>query len=226
MKIIYKYFLIFFIIYAPAIFSAQVPNSFTQRIHVKAFPDNDINYFFKNNNAEAWRLVYAEISNPPPDPENQKHCSTNEVTSDKALSFNISEIIKKAGRNFNIDNIYVYFDGESGKKALSFWLNDPKIKNSYLAMVEVLIHKENSKYTKLTPDRLLKTLPLLHDKEENKLYVCFGYLQQLMSEPNKESGNNTPSLLDPKKIVFWYDGATANSPLNKKIKAQIPHKSK
>lgn len=226
MKTVYKYVLIFFLIYAPNVFSVQALTVYDHSIHVKAFPNNDINYFFANNKAEAWRLVYAEVSTPPTDPDNQKYCDTAEAAPDKALSFNISEILKKTGDNFNIDNIYVYYDGDSGEKALALWMNDGKIKNSYFAMAEVLIRKADSKYTKLTPDRLTKVLKLLNDKEENKLYVCFGYLQQYVSTPIQESINNTHTLVDPKKIVFWYDGPTASPIPNPPDQSQNPHKSK
>lgn len=227
MKTIYKYALICFLLTAQDVFSEQLNNSFSGNIDVKNFPDNDIKYFSNNNKAEAWRLVYGKLSKPPYDPNNENDCNVDEENPDEALSFNISEILKNAGANFNPDNIHVYYDGEAGEKALALRLNEAKIKNSFLAIAEVFIRKENSKYTKLTPDRLLKSLTVLNDNEENIMYVCFGYLQHFAAitpsqEPKDDiSTINTNPIVDPQKIVFWYDGlkATPILAVNPKPKA-------
>jgi hypothetical protein len=165
--------------------------------------------------------VYGKLVNPPYDPNNSNHCNTDEKTPDQALSFNIAEFIKNAGDDFDIYNIHVYYDGDSGKKALALRLNEGKIKNSLLAMAEVLIRKENSKYTQLTANRLLKPLTLLNDNEDTIMYVCFGYLQHFAATTSEESkdGNMTTKLIvDPEKIVFWYDGSKAMPIANAKLK--------
>lgn len=215
---IFKYALMLFLLIPQKVFSEQEHD-----VYIKEFPDNNINYFFKNNKAEAWRLVYADLSRPPADPDGKNHCSGDEVAHDEALSFDVSNIIKNTGDNFNIDNIHFYYDGESGKKALSLLLNDPKIKNSFISLGEVLINKQESKFSVLTEDRLYKPLTLLNYNKENKMYVCFGYLQHLILTPItqvieeyiglSDKIANTNTAIDPRKIVFWYDGAKA-APIN------------
>lgn len=221
MKISYKYVLLFLLITVQQDgFSEQV-NNVSNNIYVKAFPNNDINYFYNNNNAESWRLVYGKLSNPPYDPNNSNHCNTDEKTPDQALSFNITDFIKYAGDRFDVHNIHVYYDGDAGEKALALRLNEGKIKNSLFAMAEVLIRKENSKYTQLTANRLLKPLTLLNDNEDNIMYVCFGYLQHFAATPieeSKDGGITTKLIVDPEKIVFWYDGSKATPIANAKLK--------
>lgn len=212
MKTACKYALIFFLMVTQKVFSEQ-----RHDVYIKEFPDNNINYFFNNNKAEAWRLVYADISQPPADPDGKNHCSGDEVAYDEALSFDISEIIKNMGGNFNIDNIHFYYDGETGKKALALLLNDPKIKNSFISLAEVLVKKKDSKFSILTEDRLYKPLTVLNQNKKNKMYVCFGYLQRLIITPITQVIKgyigfsdeiiNTNTAIDPRKIVFWYDGA-------------------
>jgi|GEM_PF-2251519 len=219
MKIVCKYTLILFLTYTQWVFAERVLNPTNQEIGVKAFPNDDIRYFFNKNKAEAWRLVYAELSKPPADSDNINHCNVDEKGPDQALSFNISEIIKNVGDNFNANNLHAYYDGESGKKALALLLSELKFKKSVISIGKVLIGKGDSEYAVLTPARLKKKLTLLHDNEENKIYICFGYLQQLITTPVIENIEeyvgvtdttiNTHPAVDPSKIVFWYDGAKA-----------------
>ena len=228
MKKVFKYALIIFLIYTQEAFSERVFNPSNYKISVKAFPDNDINYFFNNNKAEAWRLVYAEFSKPPYDSNNKNHCNSDEEGPDEALSFNISEIIKNAGDNFNANNLHVYYDGESGKKALALLLSESKFSKSFISIGKALIGKESSEFAVLTPNRLKKSLVILNDNDENRIYVCFGYLQHLISTPVIQNIEeylgyttiNTTPPVDPQKVVFWYDGAKATSiqtlPINPK----------
>lgn len=230
MKTVCKYALMLFLIVTQQAFSEQELNPSNHGINIKAFPDNDINYFFKNNKAEAWRLVYPEFAKPPYDPNNDNHCDANEIAPDEALAFNISEVIKNAGDNFNIDNFHAYYDGDSGKKALALLLFEPKFKNSFIALGKVLIHKGDSEFAELTPDRLKKLLSILHDDEENTMYVCFSYIQHLIMTPKTQNIEkdsistdttiNTDSAIDARKIVLWYDGAKATAiktqPINPK----------
>lgn len=214
MKIGYKkYIVLFFFLIVQNAFSAQTDNSGHISIDVQAFPTNNINYF---NTTESWRLVYGKLGNQPPyDPTNKNHCNTSETAPDYVLAFNISEILKNAGDTFSEQYLHVYYDGDAGEKALALQLNDGKIKNSVLRMTEVFIRKENSKFAKLTSDRLLKKLILLNDNEENMMYVCFGYLQHLIAAPIQEQlGFINPSeqsnpRIDPQKIVLWYEASKA-----------------
>jgi hypothetical protein len=213
MKISYKFVLLLFCLTTQTVFSGQVDNSSNVAIDVKAFPNNDINYFSNNNKTESWRLVYGELGKQPPyDPNNENHCNTNEENPDEVLAFNISAILKNAGDNFNEHNLHVYYDGDAGEKALALRLNETKIKNSFLRMTEVFIRREDSKFAKLTTDRLLKKLTLLNDHEDNMMYVCFGYLQQLAGTPIQEFSTDIKAnpRVDPRKIVFWYEGAKAS----------------
>jgi hypothetical protein len=214
----YKYGVLFLCLTAQNVFAGQIDNSNKVLIDVKAFPNNDINYF---NKAESWRLVYGELGKPPPyDPDNNNHCNTNEKNPDEVLAFNITGILKNAGDNFSEQHIHVYYDGDAGKKALALRLNEAKIKNSVLRMAEVLIRQENSKFAQLTPDRLLKKLGVLNDNEDTMMYVCFGYLQQFAATPIQASSSDTTSpRVDPRKIVFWYDGEKATPPLPPVINA-------
>jgi hypothetical protein len=53
------------------------------------------------------------------------------------------------------------------------------------------------------------------------MYVCFGYLQHFAAIPSEESkdGDRTTKLIvDPEKIVFWYDGSKATPIANAKLK--------
>ncbi|MCX7067937.1 MAG: hypothetical protein NTW85_09635 [Methylococcales bacterium] len=227
MKTNYKYVLLFLLLIAHQNgFSAQENNA-PNNIYVKAFPNNDINYFYNNNNAESWRLAYGKLVKPPYDPNNSNDCNSDEGGSDQALSFNIAEFIKNAGDRFDIHNIHAYYDGDSGKKALALRLHEWKIKKSMFAMAsaiaEVLIRKENSKYMQLTESRLSKPLPLLNDNEENIMYICFGYLQHFAtteSEKSKDGDMTNKHIVDPEKIVFWYDGSKATPIPNPKLEKQ------
>ncbi|MFI3190809.1 MAG: hypothetical protein QX190_14770 [Methylococcales bacterium] len=223
MKTNYKYVLLFLLLIAHQNgFSAQENNA-SNYIHVKAFPDNDINYFYNNNNAESWRLAYGNIVKPPYNTGNSNNCNSDEEGSDQALSFNITDFIKNAGDRFDIHNIHVYYDTDSGKKALALLLNELRIKRSWVAIAEVLIRKENSKYTQLTANISTKALTLLNDNEENIMYVCFGYLQNFLasaSEESKDRDMTTKHIVDPEKIVFWYDGSKATPIPNPKPEKQ------
>lgn len=210
-----KYALMLFLLVTQQAFSEQVSNRYNQGINIKAFPDNDINYFFKNNKAEAWRLVYAEFGNTPNDPHNDNDCNSHETAPDKTLSFDISEIIKNTGHNFNAGNFHAYYDGDSGRKALALLLSDPRLKNSIFALGKALIRQGDSEYAVLTPARLRKSLAVLHDNEENRMYLCFGYLQQIittlaMQHIEKEANASDANIsVNPLKIVLWYDGSKA-----------------
>jgi len=208
-----KYTLMLLLLVTQPVFSEQV--SHNKGVNIKAFPDNEINYFFKNNKAEAWRLVYAEFGNTPADSNNDNHCDSHETAPDKTLSFNISEVIKNTGNNFNTDNFHVYYDGDAGRKALALLLSDPRLKNSIFALGKALIGQGDSEYAVLTPDRLKKSLSILHDSEDNRMYLCFGYLQQIITKlathPIEKQANATDTdiSVNPLKIVLWYDGAKA-----------------
>jgi hypothetical protein len=136
MKISYKYLLLFLLLTVQQDGFSEQLNNASDNIYVKAYPDNDINYFYNNNNAESWRLVYGKLVNPPYDPNNSNHCNADEKAPDQALSFNIADFIKNAGDGFDIHNIYVYYDGDSGEKALALRLNERRIKHSLFAMAE------------------------------------------------------------------------------------------
>jgi hypothetical protein len=211
-------------------FSEQV--STNKGVNIKAFPDNNINYFFKKNKAEAWRLVYAEFANTPDDPNDDNHCNSHETAPDKTLAFNISEVIKNTGHNFNTDNFHAYYDGDSGGKALALLLSDPRLKNSFFALGKALIGQGDSEYAVLTPARLKKSVAILHDDEENRIYMCFGYLQQIITRlathPIEKEANTTDINIsvNPLKIVLWYDGAKAAPTYSPPIKQTQASSSK
>ncbi len=212
MKTIYRYALIFFLVYAQDVFSDLTYNPHHNTIDVKPFPNSDIKYFSNNNKAESWRLVYGKLGRPPYNPNKKSHCNANESAPDEVLSFNISEIIKNAGDTFNADNIHVYYDGDTGEKALALLIGGAKIKHSFFAIADVLINKEDSKFAILTPAERLQSLKLLKDNEKNMMYICVGYSQQIVMQIHGSGEDiNTNPNIDPTKIVFWYDGFKASS---------------